>query len=414
MNLLGDLRGRAALVVLGALVCQLGLGFGYTLGALAPPILEDLGWTRAEWSGARAPQLFVLALASPPVGFLAARWGSRRVLLAAVAVLGVSFGLLARMQTLVELYALVGLMGLGLVGVGDVAAGQLVMNWVTRRRALALGIVYAGSNVGGYAFIRLATTVVEHASWREAYGALALVAFGLMLPVAALTLRERPAPPTASGSQPDAAGAKAPRAGGAAPDVVTDGDLPLRAALRTRSFWILAFSLFTFFFYMLSMLDHLVLFLTDAGMGLADAGGWLRTAVGLGIASKIGFGLLADRMPRKTALLLDYGLVAGSSLLLFLLPGQPYLWVFVVVYGLGTAARDVVTPLIVGHCFGVRYMAEIYGALMLTLMLGGVSGPLMAGWIHDRFGSYEAAFAAFALLNFMAFVALAFVRRERA
>lgn len=400
MSLLGDVRGRAAAVVLGALVCQLGLGFGYTLGALMPPILEEFGWSRAQWSAARLPQLALMSLASAPVGVLAARWGSRRVLLGSVVALGVTFGLLSRMQGLASYYALVGVMGLALVGVGDIAAGQAVMNWVERGRGLALGLVYTGSNLGGWIFIRLAARLAEQGGWRQAFVGLALVALVGMLPVAALTVRERPAPATGADAPPGAA--------------IDEPDaLGLRAAARTPTFWILFFSLFTFFFYFLGMLDHFVAFLTDSGMTLAEAGAKFSNAVGLGMASKVAFGLVADRLAPKTAVLVDYGLLAASSLLLLALPAEPFLAVYVATWGFAAAARDVVTPLIVSHCFGARTMAEVYGGLMFTLVLGGVAGPLFAGAVHDRLGTYDVAFATFAVLNVAAVVALLFVRDER-
>jgi cyanate permease len=72
----------------------------------------------------------------------------------------------------------------------------------------------------------------------------------------------------------------------------------------------------------------------------------------------------------------------------------------------------VVFPLIVTRCFGLRYMAQIYGALMMTLVLGA-SGPYFAAEIHDRFGSYDLAFQIFATLNGLSLVALFFVRDER-
>ena len=43
MSSTGDLRGRALWVVLGCFVCQMGLGFGYSFGALAPEMLAELG-----------------------------------------------------------------------------------------------------------------------------------------------------------------------------------------------------------------------------------------------------------------------------------------------------------------------------------------------------------------------------------
>jgi OFA family oxalate/formate antiporter-like MFS transporter len=119
-------------------------------------------------------------------------------------------------------------------------------------------------------------------------------------------------------------------------------------------------------------------------------------------------------MSSKSALLLDFGLLALSSLVLLALPGPGLLAVFLVVYGFSVAARDVVYPLIITHCFGVRDLARIYGVLMLALLPGGALGPIFAGWVHDRTGSYDSAFAVFAGLNLLALFALVFVRRETA
>ena len=44
--------------IVGGLVCQLGLGFGYVFGPLAGEIISDFGWSRASFSAATAPQLW--------------------------------------------------------------------------------------------------------------------------------------------------------------------------------------------------------------------------------------------------------------------------------------------------------------------------------------------------------------------
>jgi MFS family permease len=396
----GNLRGRAIWVVLGCFVCQMGLGFGYSFGALAPEMLEELGWTRAAFSSARAPQLWVIALASPLVGVLVARLGGRAVLLASTALLGASYVALGGVDSLWQLSGLIMVAGLGVTGAGDIAAGAVVARWVTTSRGLALGLVYTGSNLGGALMTTLVGAVLAVGSWRQAF--VAIGAFGLlvMLPIAWATVRdvsdpERPA---------DAASPHAAAAVGAA-------DLDARSALRTRSFWILTFTLFAFWFYFLAMLDHLVLFLTD--VGVPDARDHFRNAILLGMVSKVSFGWIADRLTAKQAVLLDFGLLAGSSLLLLLVPQPGLVQVFVVSYGFAAAARDVVTPLIVAHCFGVRSLAQIYGWLMLTLLPGGTLGPIFAGTVHDRTGSYELAFQVFAGLNLLSLILLMLVRDER-
>jgi cyanate permease len=395
----GDLRGRALWVVLGCLVCQLGLGFGYAVGPLAGDIIRELGFSRAQFSSGRAPQLWVIALASPLVGAATARFGARAVLAVSALLLAAGYAGIASMHSWAQLLLFWSLVGLGVAGLGDISVGGVVTQWVARSRGLALGIVYAGSNIGGSLATRAVAWVADDAGWRTALLAVCGGGGLLLVPFALFAVRARP--------------------GGAVAEIDADSsparadDMPLRDALRTRSFWILFATLLSFWLFFLALLDHLVLFLTDAGMPREEATAHLSNAIALGIASKLGFGWVADRMAPKSALLLDYGLLTASSLLLLLLPDGALVWAFVAAFGVSTAARDVVTPLIITHCFGVRHLPQIYGVLMLTLLPGGTLGPIFAGAVHDRTGSYAVAFASFALLNALAWLALTQVRDER-
>ncbi len=397
-SVLGDIRGRGLGVVLACLVCQMGLGFGYVLGPLARDIIVELDWTRAMFSSARAPQLFVIAVASPLVGFLTVRFGARRILAPAAMLLGVSFLLLSRMQSLWHFSVVIMILGLAITGLGDITVGQVVSQWITRSRGLALGIVYTGSNIAGFGLTRIAAAVADRSSWREAFFWMGVAGFVILLPIAWMVVREAPKPIAVSATDGEAAG--------------NAGDMDLSRALRTRTFWILLFSLFSFFFYFLGMLEHLVLFLTDEGMPRSEATAYFSNAIGLGLVSKVVLGLIADRIHHKIALLVDYALLALSSVLLLFLPHPTLLPVFILVFGFSVAARDVVYPLILTHCFGLRFMAAIYGALILALLPGGTLGPIYAAWVHDRFGSYDLAFQTFAVLNLLSVLALFFVRRE--
>jgi hypothetical protein len=87
-NVLGDIRGRAALVVLGGFVCQMGLAFGYVFGPLQIPITEDLGWSRTSYATAAASRIPLIALSTAAVGFLTVRIGARAVLTSACLIAG--------------------------------------------------------------------------------------------------------------------------------------------------------------------------------------------------------------------------------------------------------------------------------------------------------------------------------------
>ncbi len=394
---LGDLRGRGALVVLGCLLCQLALGYGYVFPALAPLILPDFGWTRTEYTAVRVPQLVIMAAASPVLGILVVRRGARRILLGAAVLIGCTFLLLSRMQEIWHFYTLLMVGALGLVGLGDITVGQLVSHWIHKRRGFAMGLVYAGSNLAGAVLVPIWVGIAHATHWRTTFVVMGAGAFLVMLPAIFLLIRDRTLAATADGNTPT---------------VGSDADLGLRQALKTRTFWILAVALFVFFFYFVGVLDHLVLFLTDIGMAGERAVYFFSTALAMGLASKIILGIIADYIPEKASILADHSLLAISSLLLLGLPNDSLLWPFVIFFGFATAARDIVYPLIINRCFGERYMAEIYGALMLALPSGAL-GALLAAQVHDRMGSYDVAFGSFAVANVAAVAVLLFVRDER-
>jgi MFS family permease len=393
---------EARRVLVGCFVAQMGLGCGYIFGPTLKFIVADFEWSRAAFSAGGAPLLLAMALASPLVGDLTARIGTRRVVTLAVVLLGTALWLFSRMESLLAFYFTCALFGVALTGLGDIPIGALASRWVERGRGLVLGFVYVGSNVGGALVPLAAVALANAASWRTALVVIGVVAVGTILPVALFTLREPErdvAEPTAAAPAPDAP----------PPD---DPSLDLAQALRTRTFWVLAFTLFTFYFYYLAVNQHLVPFLSDMGYSDAEAAAGFSGAVALGIVAKLGIGVIADRVHPRTALLANFALLTAASWLLVSAAATAALPLFLVAHGFATAAENVLLPLIVAHCFGVRNLARIYGALMLALAPGGILGPIFAGAVFDRTGEYTIAFVTFGVLNVVGLAGLLWVRRE--
>jgi sugar phosphate permease len=394
---LRDLRNRPALVVVfGAMAAQMGMGLTYAGAPLVRPIVDEFGWSRGDLMAASSPGSWMTALASPVAGYLTQRYGARPV---------VSFGVIlcafigwgnSQMSSLWHVFALSIASGCMIASVGDVAVGSVVAKWVSAGRGLALGIVYSGSNFGGAIASAAATLMLVPLGWRQTYLTLGLAFTVLLLPIVLSTVREPP-----RGFEPASSGGSAAAA---------ESGIPLREALRTPSFWLLWFALFFFYLYFMGVNRHLPLYLTDLGYSKTEAG-WVATALtALGVLAKLGIGLVADRWPAKTALLVNFGIVLGASFLLLAIGTNPSLVTpFVIAHGIATMAQNVVYPLIVAWCFGTRYLAPIYGVIMLALFPGTL-GPAALGYMYDWLGSYDLAFQILAGLNLACFAMLAAVR----
>src|SRR3954467_1249851 len=89
-------------------------GIRATPGVLMVPLESEFGWSRAVISGAVAINIALFGLIGPFAASVMDRWGLRRVVLSAIALLGVSVALTTRMQNAWQLTLLWGV----LVGTG--------------------------------------------------------------------------------------------------------------------------------------------------------------------------------------------------------------------------------------------------------------------------------------------------------
>ncbi|MCH2170326.1 MFS transporter [Myxococcota bacterium] len=401
---------RALWVLVGCLMCQMGAGLFYGTRALAPDVIGDLGWSRTQWSSAMAPMLLVSSLAQAGVGAACVRFGVRPVLLLSLVFLVGAVTALSNLEHLGQLYLAMALLAIANAGIGDVSIGAVVTQWFQRARGLALGFAFLGTNLGGVIFVYAIAQASAAWDWRAATLAVGLGGVAVILPFALFVVRE-PRAGEGAGAETDGPHPDTEAAEGADPVPPDEREIRLFQAVRMRSFWILFYVLFCYAFAQLGLVDHLILYLTDLGHSRVEAAGTLGLALGSGIVAKLGAGAVALRLAPRTALFCNTLLLAGSLALVPYahLPGV--LAVFGIGFGVTTAARDVLFPLLVSETFGTRYFAQIFGVLTFAFFPGGGLGPLGLARVHDVTGSYSSAFAVcVALVTLAAFALLGLPR----
>src|SRR5262245_61524279 len=204
-----------------------------TPGVLMVSLENEFGWSRAVISSAVAINIALFGLIGPFAASVMDRWGVRRVILGALALLSVSVALTTQMHSQWQLTLLWGvLVGTGTGVVSIVLAAFIATRWFDARRGLVLGVLSAANATGQLIFLPSLAGLVESSGWRSAVmlvSGAAAVAFVIVL----VFMRDRPEDlGLLPYGRPEGTVVPQPRA-----------LAPLQAlamASRTRAFWLLA------------------------------------------------------------------------------------------------------------------------------------------------------------------------------
>jgi len=378
-------------------------------GAFLQPLSREFGWSTSEISSALALRFMLFGLIGPFAAVLMERYGLRRVVCTAMALMAAGLLLATRMTQLWQLVALWGVL-LGVAsGMTALVLGATIANrWFERRRGMVMGLLTASNATGQLVFLPLCAALIERHGWRIAIAP----AFTMCLVVAGLAfclLRDRPhelglAP---FGGTPAPAPATAWRPGFAE---------PLRAlaqASRSTTFWVL---FGTFFVCGLStnglIQTHFISLCGDYGLAALPAASVLAMIGAFDFVGTIASGWLSDRFDNRKLLAWYYGLRGLSLLWLpqsdFTLAG---LSLFAVFYGLDWVATVPPTVKLAGATFDKQRVGMIFGWIFAGHQLGGAAAAYGAGLSRTVLSSYSPALYAAGIACLLAALAVFIVRR---
>jgi len=351
-------------------------------GVFLPVFAETFGWSRGAIAAALSTNLLLGGLAGFAIGALADRHGPRVMLVVTVVLAGTAFALVSTVNSLWQLYLLVGVLG----GIGMSSFYLLgtttVTRWFGERRGLALALVLVGFNLAYISGGPLAAWLIERVGWRTAYALLGGVC-GLITMLAALTVR---LPRAGEATEPRAAATRT--APGAAPSAT------LAEALGDPRQWYLNVAWLLLGALSLMVSVHIVSFAHDQGISLAGASLAL-TAYGTGaVSGRVASGLVSDRIGTVMTIRLGYVLQLLALAALLGLASREALFGSLLVLGVGFAATDTMLAKAVPEVFGTRALGAILGVLNLGWRCGAALGPAAAGFLYDVTGSYVIPFGA--------------------
>ena len=361
----------------------------YSFSVFLKPLIQEFHASRAAVSLIYTLQSIGLAVSAPVVGWLIGRFGTRRVIVPALALFGsILISIRAFSGGIGQFYIFYIALGLVGNGVGPIPYGNVVSSWFNRRRGLALGVSMLGIGAGAMLIPPLAQHLIAEFGWRTAYAILGLAVLLISIPVVAAFLQESPQDLglLTDGDMP---------LDGAAPTAAAVAGLSASDAWRSRTFWLMVGAFFLVGASVQGCLVHTAAMLSDRGISAQTAAlgtSFLGGAVMLG---RVGAGYLLDRFfaPRVAALF--FGCVA-AGIGLFLTHGStPVALAGAFFVGLGLGAEVDIIPFLISRYFGLRSLAAIYSVAFGAFVLAGAVGPLSMGAGFDLTGSYRGVLMVF-------------------
>jgi MFS family permease len=380
----------AAVTFLTLLITAAAMG---TPGVLIVPLENEFGWSDAQISSALALRIMLFGLFGPFAAAFMNRFGVRRVIIAAMAL--IAAGLLASLA-MTQVWQLVLLWGV-VVGVGTgltamVLAATVATRWFNHRRGLVIGMLAASNATGQLVFLPLIAELTTRYGWRAALVFIAVM-LGAVALVASLLMRDRPSdlglplygetkvtPPPAQGV--------------GLVSLLMAPLLVLKDAARVPIFWVL----FGTFFVCGSSTNgliqtHFITLCHDYGLPAVTAASVLAVMGVCDFFGTIGSGWLSDRFDNRWLLFWYYGL-RGLSLLY--LPFTDFtfygLSLFAVFYGLDWIATVPPTVKLTADRFGPERAGMVFGWVFAGHQIGAASAAFGAGLVRTEYSTYLPAF----------------------
>jgi MFS family permease len=382
-------------------------------GAFVTVWQAEFGWSKTALAAAFSLQRVQAAVLAPLQGWLLERYGPRLVMQVGIVLWGVGFILLSRVSTLTGFYVFILLLALGASLAGFMTLSAVIVNWFRRYRSTALALTQVGWSIGGFVVPLLAWSLTAW-GWRSTSAICGLIILIAGLPIT-LLMRTRPEDyglvPDGVSEDPQTGKGEGQTSSHFVPEPV----FTPAQALRTRAFWLLSSGHALAGAFVSGIFVHLVVHLTEGmNVSLQAAASVIALMTGCMMLGQLIGGLLGDRYSKR--LLASLAMVAhAAALSVLVFAGSLALVIaFAVIHGVALGVRGPLMSAMRADYFGRTSFARIMGFSTIILMMGQMSGPLLAGVLADVYGSYRPAFAVLAVVALLGVGCFAFANRPRA
>jgi MFS family permease len=364
---------RWVIVAAGALLGCVAIGAMFALPVLLTPMTVATGWSRTGISLAMTIGFLAMAFGSIFWGTLTDRFGPRMIVLTGSCLLAVSLVLASFSRSLFEFQLVFGL----LVGLATSAIFAPMMatvtGWFDTQRSLAVSLVSAGMGTAPMTMSPIAGWLVSHHDWRTTLLIIAAIAAVIMIPTSFFV--RRPPALKAEGRS-------------SAVDERAVAEISLGEAVRSPQFIILLLTNFCCCATHSGPIFHTVSYAITCGIAPMIAVSIYSVEGLAGLAGRVGFGILGDKLGAKRVLVAGLFIQAFGALGYYFTHSLSEFYATAALFGFTYAGVMPLYSVIARENFPLRMMGTIIGGSTMAGSLGMATGPLLGGWIFDTTANY--------------------------
>lgn len=379
------------IVAAGFVVTAASMGIAYnTFSIFIDSISSDLGFTRQQMNGTVSIRFLTQMIVAFFSGKIFARYNLKALMKVSSLALPISFILYSFSNSLYTYYIITIIMSVSVILLTFLPFSIIINNWFYERSGFATGIVFMGTGVGGMIFSSLGGIWLTNYGWRVTYQIFAVIMFLLIVPCIFFII------------YCDPKDLKLSPFGKTDGDSESDGEVEgvlLVDARKTLQFWLIGLSSIAASMANTTLVGNVAPHLTDIGYSTRFSANITALTMGSMAIFKMGVGQIFDKFGLRVTITISY--IATLIGLIGLVYSNYYSVLFIVIIcvGLGGAIGSMGSPLITQDIFGKRDYSAIYGVFMAVGSIGGISGPLVIGYVFDQTGSYNLAFKIMAGLS---------------
>jgi MFS family permease len=371
-----------------------------SLGVVLPSMVQEMHWSW-EQAGLGYTLLGVACgLASFLPAVLIRLFGVRGSMAVGMLSMVCGFGAMALTHSIWLYLAATVMIGFAFSLVSTVP-GTHVLTDLFERRSTALGAYFtigaAGGNAGPLFFI--AVQSVTH-GWRSYW--IGFVIISVVVGVFAIA--------TTPGKRDETAHvAEAPEVAGPVEMVEGLKDWTVRHALATPQFYLIVAGYTVYLLVNTTTHGFAVKHLTERGVAPAMAATMLSLEAFVGAAVGLIGGVLGEKVPAKTLMIVSLVAVTIGAFALAEARGWPLMMLYVLGVGTGFGLSFLSSTLLLLQYFGRKANLELF-SIMCMLSTTAALGPLLGGWARDVLGNFWAVLMVHAAITGSILIACLFLR----